>query len=411
MARPKQDILEMKVIKIKNTYSLDNLVRQYEEAISYASTRKYRWSIFRRVLIISRIIEESEVQVLHDFLYLSKRKLRRYIRELLYAKLYWRQHISGYRLKVYFHPLWSKGGFCNRLCFCWRTFICSVNWPFIYPLVRQEIEQVRKKKQQEPGFSFVDNMDEVPNGVDTRVFCMDDSADSSVIGRGMDVRGLMNSAAWLLSDLEEIRGTFVLLYFPRFPSVDKKLLHRYISQLYLGMKWWEGYAEHNVRVYLNRRDYARLYPVICAEEERLDRKRRMSGFYFIEAGYKSDETDERFVAVEGVASKKELLKLYADRLDFVEGLGGFGYNWDAWEECLGDLSWIDEVDIVLYHPELPCLPKEELELYIRALDSLVTRWRLGVEHNLLVYFSREDEERVIPCLNKLGSLFRSRFPC
>ena len=64
------------------------------------------------------------------------------------------------------------------------------------------------------------------------------------------------------------------------------------------------------------------------------------------------------------------------------------------------LPYLDEVDIVLYHPELPCLTKEELDLYIRALDSLVKRWRLEVEHNLHVYFSRGDEERVVLCLNK-----------
>ena len=391
----------MEIVMGKVVFSQRALLADYEEVFRCYCLQNRGWSMLHKALTLENdMVWREEITVRHiGLLCLSAKALRRYMRELLYAKRCWRQH-SGHRLKVYFHPRPAKGILPGGLCYCWRTFICSVNWRFIFPLLRQEMGRIREKKQQEPGFSFVDNMDEVPNGADTRVFCMDDSEDFSVIGRGMDVRGLMNSAAWLLSDLEEIRETFVLLYFPRFPSVDKKLLHRYISQLYLGMKWWEGYAEQNVRVYLNRKDYARLYPVICTEEERLNRKRRMSGFYFIEAGYKSDETDERFVTVKGVASKKELLELYANRLDFVEGLGGFGYNWDAWEECLGDLSWIDEVDIVLYHPELPCLTKEELELYIRALDSLVKRWRLEVEHNLHVYFSRGDEERVVLCLNK-----------
>ena len=53
----------------------------------------------------------------------------------------------------------------------------------------------------------------------------------------------------------------------------------------------------------------------------------------------------------GVRSKQKLLAILADKLHFP---GYFGWNWDALEECLGDLSWLPQGQpVVIVHDDLP----------------------------------------------------------
>jgi hypothetical protein len=53
----------------------------------------------------------------------------------------------------------------------------------------------------------------------------------------------------------------------------------------------------------------------------------------------------------GVRSKQKLLAILADKLHFP---GYFGHNWDALEECLRDLSWLQEGrDVAIIHHDLP----------------------------------------------------------
>ena len=52
----------------------------------------------------------------------------------------------------------------------------------------------------------------------------------------------------------------------------------------------------------------------------------------------------------GIANKSELLRSVAFSLGFPSYFGG---NWDALDECIRDLSWLPEGDVVLKHPDLP----------------------------------------------------------
>jgi hypothetical protein len=53
----------------------------------------------------------------------------------------------------------------------------------------------------------------------------------------------------------------------------------------------------------------------------------------------------------GVRSKQKLLAILADKLHFP---GYFGWNWDALEECLGDLSWLPQGQrVAIVHDDLP----------------------------------------------------------
>lgn len=89
--------------------------------------------------------------------------------------------------------------------------------------------------------------------------------------------------------------------------------------------------------------------------------------------YISDVTGFRspnaFVARLGgpLRRKRDLLRALAAGLKFPKY---FGYNWDALEECLCDLSWLPAGEtIVLLHEQIPLDDKRHRAIYIDVLRS------------------------------------------
>jgi hypothetical protein len=74
----------------------------------------------------------------------------------------------------------------------------------------------------------------------------------------------------------------------------------------------------------------------------------------------------------GVRSKQKLLGILVDRLRFP---GYFGRNWDALEECLGDLSWLpDGQRVAIVHEGLPFgAGGEHRRTYLQILASAAAR--------------------------------------
>jgi hypothetical protein len=71
-----------------------------------------------------------------------------------------------------------------------------------------------------------------------------------------------------------------------------------------------------------------------------------------------------FVFPGPVTSKKDLLEAIAAGLHFPDYLG---HNWDALEECPGDLSWIQDSEVVIDHNQMLRLAPGDRDVYLDIL--------------------------------------------
>jgi hypothetical protein len=94
----------------------------------------------------------------------------------------------------------------------------------------------------------------------------------------------------------------------------------------------------------------------------------------------------------GVATKEALLDELYKALLFPEY---FGDNWDAFEECIRDLSWLPAGSVVVKHADLP-LPDDvaNLKTYLSVMSDAVRKWSDSRERELLVVFPSESRERI-----------------
>jgi hypothetical protein len=100
----------------------------------------------------------------------------------------------------------------------------------------------------------------------------------------------------------------------------------------------------------------------------------------------------------GIASKEALMDALQSVLRFPEYFGG---NWDALEECVGDLSWLPEGDIILLNEDLPLSnSREDLVTYLSILCDAIGKWDAAKERQLLVVFPPGTEEIVRDLLGR-----------
>src|SRR5688572_31813881 len=82
-----------------------------------------------------------------------------------------------------------------------------------------------------------------------------------------------------------------------------------------------------------------------------------------------------------MATKRGLLDELSSGLRFPDYFGG---NWDALEECIGDLSWIPPGPVVLRHSDLPLVNDlADSRTYLAILDRKSTR--LNSSHSQISY--------------------------
>jgi len=126
--------------------------------------------------------------------------------------------------------------------------------------------------------------------------------------------------------------------------------------------------------------------------------RKNAEFYFIE-NYEeiNNKNDVFFVTIiNDNFSEEDLLNEYYIKFKFPY----FGFNWDALLDCLRDLEWIKQKNIIVYHPQLPQLNKKNLKIYLEILSNVMESWKQWKEHNFEVYFNLKNYDKVQHIMNK-----------
>ena len=77
------------------------------------------------------------------------------------------------------------------------------------------------------------------------------------------------------------------------------------------------------------------------------------------------------VSLAGATDKKGLLERLARGLRFPEWFGG---NWDALEDCLTDLSWLDGDGHILLIEDASGLPADDFGVLLDVLSSSAQYW-------------------------------------
>lgn len=124
----------------------------------------------------------------------------------------------------------------------------------------------------------------------------------------------------------------------------------------------------------------------------------LESFEFLDRSEMEENRDSVREIPAGLSGKRELLDTYYERLQFP---GYFGFNWDALWDCLLDLHWLEPGTIVVRHRDLPALPPDESQIYIRLLAEAVLDWRPDELRALRIQFPMSAREEVARIL-KLG---------
>ena len=76
-----------------------------------------------------------------------------------------------------------------------------------------------------------------------------------------------------------------------------------------------------------------------------------------------------------ISRKEQLLNHVATALHFP---GDFGHNWDALEECLTDLEWVDAEGYVIYYDHIDSLltaHPDQFETFVEIVRDAVASWK------------------------------------
>jgi hypothetical protein len=77
------------------------------------------------------------------------------------------------------------------------------------------------------------------------------------------------------------------------------------------------------------------------------------------------------VSLKDAQPKEEILVRIARALDFPDWFGG---NWDALEDCLSDLSWLEAQGWVLVFRDFEALSRDDLGVLMDVLGSSAEYW-------------------------------------
>ena len=72
----------------------------------------------------------------------------------------------------------------------------------------------------------------------------------------------------------------------------------------------------------------------------------------------------------------------------------FGKNWDAFSECLRDLSWVPQRTVALVHSGRTFKDDRLWKVYLDVLKECIQDWREGEEHRIVAVFPDKCRDEV-----------------
>jgi hypothetical protein len=90
----------------------------------------------------------------------------------------------------------------------------------------------------------------------------------------------------------------------------------------------------------------------------------------------------------GIRSKTVLLEALGRALHFPDY---YGVNWDAFEECIRDLEWLPEGNVVIRHIDLPLFDENivDSKIYLTILSDAATKGNDNATRRLIIVFPPE----------------------
>ena len=119
----------------------------------------------------------------------------------------------------------------------------------------------------------------------------------------------------------------------------------------------------------------------------------MVPFFFRSGGLEALGQDALVVRIGAdISTREQLFDRFAVELGLPDYFGG---NWDAFDEALRDLHWVESRRVVISHEGIPRLPEDVLRTYVEILARAVEDWKRDADqHEIVVAFPADAELRI-----------------